>query len=39
MSNSTPAINGLIPPVVQMVSAWFIIDGRDFMKFVCEVCA
>ena len=34
MSNSTPAKNGLIPAVVQMMSAWLVNNGCNFMKFV-----
>ena len=34
MSNSTPIKNGLIPAVVQMMSAWLVNNGCNFMKFV-----
>ena len=39
MSNSTPVKNGLIPAgaqmmVMMMMSAWFVNDGCDFVKFV-----
>ena len=32
MSNATPVKNGLIPAVVQTMSAWVANDGCDFMK-------
>ena len=34
MSDSTPVKNGLIPAGVQMMSAWLVNDGCDFVKFV-----
>ena len=34
MPNSTPVKNGLIPAVVQVMSAWFVNNGYTFMKFV-----
>ena len=34
MSDSTPVKNGLIPAGAQMMSAWLVNDGCDFMKFV-----
>ena len=32
--DETPVKNGLIPAVVQMMSAWFVNNGCNFMKFV-----
>ena len=34
MSDSTPVKNGLIPVGAQMMSAWLVNDGCDFVKFV-----
>ena len=38
MSDSTPVKNRLIPAGAQMMSAWLINDGCDFMKFVYYKC-
>ena len=34
MSDSTPVKNGMIPADAQMMSAWLVNDGCDFVKFV-----
>ena len=34
MSDSTPVKNRLIPAGAQMMSAWLIKDGCNFVKFV-----
>ena len=34
MSDSTPVKNELIPAGAQMMSAWLVNDGCDFVKFV-----
>ena len=34
MSDSTPVKNGLIPAVAQMMRAWLVNAGCDFVKFV-----
>ena len=34
MSDSTPVKNKLIPAVAQMMSAWLVNDGCDFVKLV-----
>ena len=34
MSDSTPGKNKLIPAVAQMMSAWLVNDGCDFVKLV-----
>ena len=34
MSDSTPVKNRLIPAGAQMMSAWLVNDGCDFVKFV-----
>ena len=34
MSDSTPVKNRLIPGGVQMMTAWLVNDGCDFVKFV-----
>ena len=33
MPDSTPVKNGLVPAGAQMMSAWLVNDGCDFMKF------
>ena len=32
MPDSTPVKNGLVPAGAQMMSAWLVNDGCDFMK-------
>ena len=34
MSDATPIKNRLIPAGAQMMSAWLVNDGCDFVKFV-----
>ena len=38
MSDSTPVKNRLIPAGAQMMSAWLVNDGCDFMKLLTKYC-